>query len=562
VAPRQAPGSWTLNEASKILNPLERVKPSHADVCARFSWADSLAALGWTADGTVNLAETLAERHAASGRPALRWFGQSGDERTLSFEELARLANRFAGVLAALGVTKGDRVAGFLPRVPETLAIMLGTWKIGAVYVPIFTGFGADALAFRVRHSGARVLCTHHDHRDRIPPLGAGVPVVTIGARVASGDLDFADALESHPERRASVPCRRDDPAVLLYTSGSTGPPKGVKIATNFVLAIHPYITLGVDLRPDDVFWPTGDPGWGYGLICYMLALALGVPVVVHEAAPRPELALDRIVELGVTNLATTPTLLRGIMALGERAVRARPTRLSRVSSCGEPLNAEVVSFFRAACDVTPMDHYGSSEFGLPIGNLNAADMVVKPGSMGLPLPGHRVLVVDDDGTEVPAGTVGHIVLAPSEIGYYSLGYWDDPARTREMFRGPFVTSGDLGRRDADGYFWFEGRADDVIKSAGYRIGPFEIESVLLEHPAVAEAAVVGKPDALRGQVVKAFVTLRPGLEAGPSFAQEIVELVKSRVGRHQYPREVEVVRELPKTETGKIQRFQLRGRP
>jgi acetyl-CoA synthetase len=327
------------------------------------------------------------------------------------------------------------------------------------------------------------------------------------------------------------------------------------------VLSIHPYMTLGVDLQPDDVFWPTGDPGWGYGLICYTVALAMGVTVITHEATPTPELALTRIAELGNTNHATTPTLLRGIMALGERAVRARPTRLRCVGSCGEPLNAEVVSFFQNVWNVTPMDHYGSSELGLPVGNLAAVDAPVKPGSMGRPLPGHEVTIVVDDGAEVPTGTVGHIVMAPSHVGYYSLGYWDDPERTREMFRGRFVTSGDLGRRDADGYFWFEGRADDVIKSAGYRIGPFEIESVILEHPAVAEAAVVGKPDALRGHIVKAFVVLRPGADAGPSLSEEIVDLVRTRVGRHQYPREVEIVRELPKTETGKIQRFMLRQR-
>jgi acetyl-CoA synthetase len=447
---------------------------------------------------------------------------------------------------------------------------MLGTWKIGAVYVPIFTGFGADAVGFRMKHSGAKVLCTHHEHRDRVPPLSSGTTIVTVGPgrRGTSprptgepGDVDFYDALEGQSDRSISIGCRRDDPAVLLYTSGSTGPPKGVRIATNFVLAIHPYMTLGVDLLPDDVFWPTGDPGWGYGLVCYMVALAMGVTVIAHEAAPSPELALRRIVDLGITNLATTPTLLRGIMALGPRTVGARPTRLRRVSSCGEPLNAEVVNFFRSVWGVTPMDHYGSSEFGLPIGNLNAVDMVVKPGSMGVPLPGCRMAIVDDDGHAVETGTSGHIVMAPSETGYYSLGYWDDPERTREMYRGAFITSGDLGRRDAEGYFWFEGRADDVIKSAGYRIGPFEIESVILEHPAVAEAAVVGKPDALRGHIVKAFVTLRPGALAGPSLAEEIVALVKTRVGRHQYPREVEVVRELPKTETGKIQRFLLRQR-
>jgi acetyl-CoA synthetase len=467
-----------------------------------------------------------------------------------------------AGFLRTAGVGKGDRVAGYLPRVPETLALMLGTWKAGAVYVPIFTGFGADAIAFRVRHSGARMLCTHHEYRDRVPPLPPGTVVTTVGGgRRVAGDVDFHDAIAGQPERCASVMCRRDDPAVLLYTSGSTGPPKGVAIATNFVLAVHPYMRFGVDLRPDDVFWATGDPGWGYGLVCYMVALAMGVAVVSHEAAPAAAFALERLGELGITNLATTPTLLRGIMALGGAAVRGRPHRLRCVSSCGEPLNAEVVAFFRTAWNITAMDQYGASELGLPIGNFNALDMTVKPGSMGRPLPGCRMAIVDDEGAEAAPDAVGHVGMAPSATGYYALGYWDDPARTRELFRGEWMTIGDLARRDAEGYFWFEGRADDVIKSAGYRIGPFEIESVILEHPAVAEAAVVGKPDALRGQIVKAFVVLRPDATQSPALVDEIVDLVKRRVGRHQYPREVEVVQELPKTETGKIQRFLLRQR-
>jgi acetyl-CoA synthetase len=484
---------------------------------------------------------------------------------TLTFDDLSRLASRFAAFLTSVGVTPGDRVAGFLPRVPETIVTMLGTWKAGAVYVPIFTGFGADAVAYRVQHSGAKVLCTHADHRARVAAR-PGTTIVTVGghgrSRDAHGDdVALHDAIAGQPEGAASAPRRREDLAVLLYTSGSTGPPKGVGIATNFVLAIHPYMTYAVDLRPDDVFWPTGDPGWGYGLVCYMVALAMGVPVVCHEAPPAPEFVLRRLVDLAVANLATTPTLLRGIMALGEATVRQHRTTVRRASSCGEPLNAEVVNFFRSVWDVTVMDQYGSSEFGLPIGNCNAIAMDVKPGSMGLPLPGTCMAVVDDDGVEVPPGVVGQVGMARDRIGYYALGYWNDSDRTRELFRGEWMTIGDLARRDGDGYFWFEGRADDVIKSAGYRIGPFEVESAILQHPLVAGAAVVGKPDALRGQIVKAFVVLRPGVLAPDSLGEEIVALVKRTVGRHQYPREIEVVDELPKTETGKIRRVELRNR-
>jgi acetyl-CoA synthetase len=533
-------------------------RPAYADVCRAFRWEDSLHALGWTATGSVNLAETIVDRHVGSRRPALSWLGKDEASAMVTYDELSAQTSRFAGLLRSLGVGPGERVAGFLPRIPETLVTMLGTWKAGGIYVPIFTGFGPDGIAFRVQDSGARVLCTHAAYRARVPDLPPGIQIVTVGT-APTGDLEFAKALLVQDDRCDSAPRRRDDPAVLLYTSGSTGPPKGVKIATNFVLAIHPYMRYAVDLQPDDVFWPTGDPGWGYGLVCYMVALAMGVPVICHEASPTAELVLRRLRDLGVTNMATTPTLLRGIMALGEAAVRDHPVRVHAVSSCGEPLNPEVVTFFRRVWDVTVMDQYGSSEFGLPIGNFNAVDMAVKPGSMGIPMPGCRMAVVDDAGREALPGTVGQIGMWPSAEGYYSLGYWQDEERTRAMWRGGWMTIGDLARRDEDGYFWFEGRSDDVIKSAGYRIGPFEVESAILRHPDVAEAAVVGKPDALRGHIVKAYVVLRPGVARRPGLDAEIVELVKTRVGRHQYPREVEFVEQLPKTETGKIQRFLLR---
>jgi acetyl-CoA synthetase len=532
-------------------------RPAYADAYRDFRWDESLAALGWTGLTSVDLGDTIVDRHVGSGRPALRWFGQDGAAVTVTYEELSASTGRFANLLRVLGVEPGERVAGFLPRIPETIVTMVGTWKAGAVYVPIFTGFGPDGIAFRIQDSGARVLCTHRRLRDRVPRL-PGLRTVVVGGAEAP-DIDFGPALAACRDGTPPVRRRRDETAVLLYTSGSTGPPKGVRIAVNFVLAIHPYMRWAVDLHADDVFWPTGDPGWGYGLVCYMVALAMGVPVVFHEATPTAEFTLARLRDLGVTNLATTPTLLRSVMALGEAVVRRHPVRVRVGSSCGEPLNAEVVEFFRRVWGVTVMDQYGSSEFGLPIGNFNALDMRVKPGSMGLPLPGCRMAVVDDEGRELPAGEVGQIGMAPDPEGYYSLGYWRDEERTSGTWRGGWMTIGDLARRDEDGYFWFEGRADDVIKSAGYRIGPFEVESAILRHPAVAEAAVVGKPDPRRGQIVKAYVVLRAGVAPSPGLADEIADLVKTRLARHQYPREVEFVEQLPKTETGKIQRFLLR---
>jgi acetyl-CoA synthetase len=523
-----------------------------------------MRALGWTPGGDVNLGETLVDRHATSGRSALSWYGKDGSHRAYTFGELSRLSHRFANLLQTLGVDRGDRVAGYLPRVPEALVVMLGAWKAGAIYVPIFTGFGPDAIAYRMAHSRAKVLCTHWEHASCVPdplPGGAHLITVTRPGEAAPGATSFEPAMAAQSDRCEPARVRRDDPAVLLYTSGSTGPPKGVQIAANFLLAIHPSMRYGVDLRADDVFWPTGDPGWGYGLVCYMLALAMGVPVSFQEAAPTAERCLERLRDACVTNLAATPTLLRSLMALGAEAVRRYPVRVRAASCCGEPLNAEVVTFFREQWGVTVMDHYGSSELGLPIGNFNAIDMEVKPGSMGRPLPGCTAAIVDDEGHEVADDVVGHVGVQPHAEGYYSLGYWDDLERTQALYRGPWMTCGDLARRDSDGYFWFEGRADDVIKSAGYRIGPFEVESALLLHPAVAEAAVVGVPDALRGHIVKAYVVLKAGRAPYPGLEDELVDVVKTHVGRHQYPRAIELLDDLPKTETGKIQRFLLRQR-
>ena len=539
-------------------------KPTYEEGCSTFAWRNVLNALGWEGRAEINIAETIVDRNARTHGVALYWYGANGEKDVITFRELASLSGRFASHLESIGIRKGDRIVGVLPRVPETLIAMLGCFKAGAVYVPVFTAFGPDAIRFRVEDSGAKAIVTHHSVRDRLPDLRAQrVSVITVaGARgrgIDPGDISFWQALDGASERFEPVPCRRDDAAVILYTSGSTGQPKGVRLANNFIAAMWPYMEFGLALQPEDMFWPTGDPGWGYGLVCYMVAMAMGVPVVSVEAPPTPELVLMQLEERRITNFATVPTVLRGVMALGEKAVSDRDLALRCIGSCGEPLNAEVVDFFRKVWQVTPLDHYGSSEFGMPLGNFQALELAVKPGSMGLPMPGHVMSIVDDDGNELPAEAVGHIGQRRTAEGYYSLGYWNDAARPDGEFRGDWLVAGDLGRKDSDGYFVFEGRSDDVINSAGYRIGPFEVESAILRHPAVAEAAVVGKLDDLRGEIVTAHVVLRPNHRETPSLRKEITETVKTTLGKHQFPREITFVDDLPKTESGKIQRFRLR---
>ena len=539
-------------------------KPSYAEAVRSFDWSAVDRELGWHGQEPIDLGHTIVDRYAGGARVALYWVGKHGAKAAMTFRDLSLLSNRIANLLRGLGVRAGDRVAGVLPRVPETIAVMIGVWKAGAVYVPVFTGFGPDAIGFRLRDCGAKVVCTHRDYRDRVPDI-EDLTVVTIadagGAGVAPGDVDLHRAAANESDTCIPQPRRRRDAAVILYTSGSTGAPKGVAIAANFLAATRPYMRYGVDLKADDLFWPTGDPGWGYGFVCYHAALAAGVPVLSYEASPAPRDFLKFLQEHRVSNVATVPTLLRGVMALGADEIARYDLRLRAISSCGEPLNSEVIRFFAEGFGIVPRDHFGSSENGLPLGNFNALDAEVMPGSMGLPMPGFTLAVVDGEGREVPPGAVGFLAQRPSEQGLYALGYWQDAPRTELLFRHGWIVAGDLARRDAAGYFWFEGRADDVIKSSAYRIGPFEVESAILHHPAVAEAAVVGKPDPQRGEIVKAFVTLRPGQSAGPTFVKDIENIVRRLVGDHAYPREVEVVDSLPKTESGKIQRFKLRGR-
>jgi acetyl-CoA synthetase len=417
-------------------------------------------------------------------------------------------------------------------------------------------------VAYRLRQSGANVICVAAQYRHLIAAAD-DLTIIVVGASRSEqshgNDIDYWDAIGAEDTTAASAQHLRTDPAVIIYTSGSTGQPKGCVIGANLLLAMWPYVRYGLDFRPaSDIFWPTGDPSWGYGLCCYLPALALGGPVLSVEANATAAVCLNVLERLKVTNLATTPTVLRDLMALGEAGLRGRSS-LRAVSSCGEPLNDEVVRFFSRIWNVVPMDHFGATEFGLPIGNHNSMDMTIKPGSMGLPAPGQTMSIVDEQGAELAPGSVGLIAQHPNDFNRYWLRYWNDDDATTARYRGKWICTGDLGRQDADGYFWFEGRADDMIKSSGYRIGPFEIESAALKHDAVVEAAAVGIPDALRGQIIKLFVVLSSSAVPSHELSEEVVDLVKASCGKHMYPREVEFVDKLPKTETGKIQRFLLR---
>ncbi len=538
------------------------IRPSYQDLFAAFDWKRVRDALGWRGPD-VSLAHSIIDRHADSADTAIVVVERGGTTRKLSYRELFEASNRFANALQRLGVRAGDRVAGLMPRGAEVIITILATLKLGAIYVPVFTGFGPDAIRYRLKDCSPQVLVTHQDVLRQVPPDEIVQLIVAgpAGAQVPAGAISFEEAMTAESASFTPAHYNRENPVALIYTSGSTGQPKGGAIAANFLAAIWPYIAYGLDLKRDDVFWPTGDPGWGYGFICYLGALAAGATVVTVVQNPSAELCLSVLAQERVTNLATTPTLLRSLMVLDEAALTTKALRLRAISSCGEPLNAKVVEFFRHIWNTTPMDHFGATEYGLPIGNYNAATMEVKPGSMGLPCPGYEMAVIDESGRKLPPGEIGLIAKKTNPDCRYWLYYWNNPAATEALMRQDWIVTGDLGRTDDDGYFWFEGRADDIIKSAGYRIGPFEVESALLKHPAVAEVAVVGKADAMRGQIVKAFVVLRDGFSPSETLDGSLVDLVKTNVGRHQYPREIEYLASLPKTETGKIQRVVLRNR-
>jgi acetyl-CoA synthetase len=517
----------------------------------------------WQVPQHYNIGVDVVDRQRGDAL-ALIFLDERHRERRYSFADISQLSNRFANVLAAHGLARGDRIGILLPQTPETAIAHVAAWKSGLVSVPLFALFGEDALEFRLSNSGAKALVTDETGlaklaviRDRLPDLGTVFLISGGGA----GVFDFHAELARAGASFRTVDTAADDPAIIVYTSGTTGNPKGALHAHRVLLGHLPGVEMPHEFfpQPGDLFWTPADWAWIGGLFDVLMpAWHHGVPVLAYRARKfDPEEAFHLMAAYRVRNAFMPPTALKLMRQLG--SIERPGVEPRSIGSGGETLGEELLDWGRAVFGVTINEFYGQTECNLVVGN-NSGLFPVRPGSMGRAVPGHDVRVVDERGTILPAGENGHIGIRRGDPVMF-LGYWRNPGATAEKFAGDYLLTGDLGRQDADGYFWFQGRSDDVITSAGYRLGPGEIEDCLMKHPAVALAAAVGIPDPVRTEVVKAFLVLKPGRTGTPELAREIQDFVKTRLAAHEYPRLVEFIDALPMTTTGKIIRRELRRR-
>ncbi|WP_134676697.1 AMP-binding protein [Ectopseudomonas khazarica] len=500
----------------------------------------------------LNACVECCDRHAQPGRVALLWEGRNGERAEWTFAALKDAASRFANLLQARGVGPGDCVSGMLPRTPELLITILGTWRAGAVYQPLFTAFGPKAIEHRVRSAGSKLVVTDLSNRAKFDEVADAPPVLTVGD-------DFQAELQRQPEHFEAVMRKASDPFLLMFTSGTTGLAKPLAVPLKAIVAFVSYMREAVDLRAEDRFWNLADPGWAYGLYYAVTGpLAMGHATLFYEGGFSVESTCRIIRDYGISNLAGSPTAYRLLLAGKGEVEAAIKGQLRAVSSAGEPLTPEVIRWFAEGLGCVIHDHYGQTELGMVLCNHHALQHPVRPGAAGFAMPGHRVVVLDEQQRELAVGQPGILALdMPRSPLFWFPGYQGLETRA---FVGDYYLSGDTVELNADGSISFVGRADDVITTSGYRVGPFDVESALIEHPAVIEAAVVGKPDPERTELVKAFVVLHAGHAADAALAEGLQQYVRQRLSAHAYPREIEFVAELPKTPSGKIQRFLLRN--
>ncbi|KLI65045.1 acetate--CoA ligase [Aurantiacibacter marinus] len=559
-------------------NNADRAAANMADyerALIEWDWETFRGWLDYCPGGGLNIAYEAIDRHVANGRgdrEALRWLGKNGERRCYSYADLKRETDRFARLLEDLGLGKGVRVFSLLGRVPELYIAALGTLKAGGVFCPLYSAFGPEPVRARMAIGKAEVLiASPREYAKKVAALRPELPglrhilLTESPGNTYPGATDLTDALErTHAEFHAAATAP-EDMALLHFTSGTTGTPKGAVHVHEAVVAHHATGRIALDLHDGDIYWCTADPGWvtgtSYGIIAPLTA---GVTMLVEEAEFDADRWYTVLAREQVNVWYTAPTAIRLLMKAGADLPRAHDlSRLRFMASVGEPLNPEAVIWSQTVFGKPFHDNWWQTETGgIMIANYAAMD--VKPGSMGKPLPGVEVAIleVDGDGTKVVQEDMatGHLALRPGWPSMFR-SYLGEEKRYAATFRDGWYLSGDLAMRDEDGYFWFVGRADDIIKSAGHLIGPFEVESALIEHPAVAEAAVIGIPDERAGEIVKAFVTLNRGQVASDALSKELLGHARKRLGAAIAPRQIEICADLPRTRSGKIMRRLLKAR-
>jgi acetyl-CoA synthetase len=533
-----------------------------------FRWKDVDRDFDWARTGKVNMAHEAIDRHLTRGRRnklALIYTDREGTAR-FTYEDLSLQSNRFANALRKLGVSKGDRVFVFLGRCPELYIAILGIMKIGAIPSPLFEAFMEDAVRDRMSNAEAVCLVTSPALVDRVPQweLPALKHVILVGTGsdgLPPGHYSYEALMEKAEEKTEIEWLSLDDPLIIHYTSGSTGKPKGVLHAQRAMMGHWATGRWVLDIHEDDVYWCTADPGWVTGTSYGMFSPWLnGATNLIRGGRFSAGEWYQTIERFRVNIWYSAPTAFRMLMGAGEEvATRYDLSSLRHILSVGEPLNPEVVWWGWKTYGRRIHDNWWMTETGHILIS-NYPSMTIRPGSMGKPVPGVTASIVDDKGNELPPNTLGNLVIKPGWPGMMQT-IWKQPERYHAYFRIPgWYVTGDSAYRDSDGYFWFQGRVDDLIITAGENVGPFEVESCLVEHPAVAEAGVIGKPDALRGHIIKAFISLRDGYQPSEALKDEIQKFVRQKLAAHAAPREIEFKEKLPKTRSGKIMRRVLKA--
>ena len=506
----------------------------------------------------VNAYVECCQRYVGQHKTALIWEGKNSESATWSFEQLDDASGKLANYFKSLGIQKGDCIAGLLPRTAELLITVLATWRIGAVYQPLFTAFESKAIEHRIEVAQTKLIVTNTEQRAKLNSLK--VPhILTVSQADATPlltgtDADFWSVLADQSAQCEAVMQSFDDYFLMMFTSGTTGLAKSVPVPLKAMLAFKGYMTHAVDLREEDSFWNLADPGWAYGLYYGITGpLSLGHSIIMDERAFSVDNALQIIQKYKVSNLTGSPTAFRLFFGFKEKFDTSIKTHLRVVSSAGEPLTPEVIHWFNHDLNVNIYDQYGQTELGMVIANHHALAHEKKVGSAGYAIPGHRFAVLDSTNQEVEAGGIGTLAIdcSQSPLFWFS-GYGGN---NRKSFVGQYYLTGDTVRLNEHLGIDFIGRADDVITTSGYRVGPFDVESTLLECEEVLESAVIGKPDPERTEIVKAFVVLKPQYAPTTELMKKLQEYVRSRLSKHAYPKEIEFVEHLPKTSSGKIQR-------